>query len=71
MRVKFFAQGNNGAFDGAQTNDWQVSTYHESDALSTAPRHRGLTLLEDRYQAISFTNEFLLSTKLNTNCNAS
>ena len=38
MRVKFLAQGNSGAFDGARTHDWQVSTDHESDALSTAPR---------------------------------
>ena len=26
-----------GAFDGARTHDWQVSTDHESDALPTAP----------------------------------
>jgi len=34
MRVKFLAQENNGAFDGARTHDWQVSTDHESDALT-------------------------------------
>jgi len=33
---KVVAQGNNGAFDGARTHDWQVSTDHESDALPTA-----------------------------------
>ena len=33
MRVKFLAQG---AFEGARTHDWQVSTDHESDALTTA-----------------------------------
>ena len=26
-----------GAFDGARTHDWQVSTDQESDALPTAP----------------------------------
>ena len=28
-----------GAFDGAWTHNWQVSTNHESDALPTVPRH--------------------------------
>ena len=28
-----------GAFDGARTHDWQVSTNHKSDAIPTAPRH--------------------------------
>ena len=27
-----------GAFGGAWTHDWQVSTDHESDALPTEPR---------------------------------
>ena len=29
-----------GAFDGARTHDWWVSTDHKSDALPTAPRHQ-------------------------------
>ena len=35
MRIKFLAQGNNGAFAGSRTHDWQASTDYESDALPT------------------------------------
>ena len=39
LKYSFLLKETPGAFDGARTHAWYVSTDHESDALSTAPRH--------------------------------
>ena len=38
LELSFLLKETTGAFDGARTHDWQVSIYHESDMLTTAPR---------------------------------
>ena len=39
LEKSFLLKETTGAFDGARTHDWQVSTDNESDALPTSP-HR-------------------------------
>ena len=48
-----------GAFDGARTHDWQVSTDHESDAISTAPR-RLLVELDSEHNFVAEKETFCL-----------
>jgi len=72
IRVKFLAQGNNEAFDGARTHDWQVSNDHElclsdldweiskEDILNTTKRIKsGKNSFPDRVTCANHNNYFV------------
>jgi len=46
LELSFLLNETIGAFDGARTHNWQVSTDHESDELPTAPRPLNALLQE-------------------------
>ena len=48
----FLLKETTGAFDGAWTNDWQVSTDYESDMQPTVPRQRGASI-KNKYTRVT------------------